>query len=94
MALGLLAFEMHRLLTKRDEPFGSRLLDFLATGVPFVIAGLLMLVSPTLAPRRRNPMGAVGKIGRPAAGLSRSTTTPIAFILIAAVAAALAWAVH
>lgn len=46
--LGLLAFESHRLWSRRDAPLRPRLIDFVATGVPFLAAGALLLASPTL----------------------------------------------
>jgi hypothetical protein len=46
-ATELLAFETHRLLTRRDRPLSTRLLDFVATGVPFLPALLLLLAGTT-----------------------------------------------
>jgi hypothetical protein len=46
-ATELLAFETHRLLTRRDRPLSARLIDFVATGVPFLPALLLLLLGPT-----------------------------------------------
>jgi hypothetical protein len=46
-ATELLAFELHRLFARRQAPISERLLDFVATGVPFLPALLLLLVSPT-----------------------------------------------
>jgi hypothetical protein len=46
-AIELLAFELHRLWCARDEPLPTRLIDFVATGVPFLPALILLLTGPT-----------------------------------------------
>ncbi|MGH6771482.1 MAG: hypothetical protein ACRECO_20975 [Xanthobacteraceae bacterium] len=46
--LGLLAFESQRLWATRKEPLRPRLLDFVATGLPFVPVAALLLASPTM----------------------------------------------
>jgi hypothetical protein len=43
----LLAFESHRLWTRQDRPLSMRLLDFVATGAPFLPALLLLIAGPT-----------------------------------------------
>ncbi len=43
----LLAFESLRLWRRRDGPVSTRLLDFAATGVPFLPALLLLVMGPT-----------------------------------------------
>jgi hypothetical protein len=45
--LELLAFETHRLWTRRRASLEDRLLDFIATGVPFLPALLLLVTGPT-----------------------------------------------
>jgi hypothetical protein len=45
--LGLLAIECHRLWRQRALPLRPRLVDFVATGLPFVPAAALLLASPT-----------------------------------------------
>ncbi len=45
--LELLAFESHRLWARRSEPLAGRLLDFVATGAPFLPALLLLITGPT-----------------------------------------------
>jgi hypothetical protein len=47
-ALGLLAFELQRLWEKREEPIWPRLFDFVATGIPFLAGGILIMAGPTL----------------------------------------------
>jgi hypothetical protein len=46
-ALGLLAFELHRLWTKRNEPIAPLLVDFVATGIPFLLVVALLVSGPT-----------------------------------------------
>jgi hypothetical protein len=46
--LGLLAFEGQRLWAARREPLAPRLVDFVASGVPFLAAVALLLASPTM----------------------------------------------
>jgi hypothetical protein len=46
-ALGLLAFELHRLWAKRAEPLLPRLVDFVATGIPFIAVIALLVTGPT-----------------------------------------------
>ncbi len=45
--LELLAFETHRLWARRDQPLARRLMDFVATGAPFLPAFLLLITGPT-----------------------------------------------
>jgi hypothetical protein len=45
--LELLAFESHRLWARRREPLAGRLIDFAATGAPFLPALLLLISGPT-----------------------------------------------
>jgi hypothetical protein len=46
--LGLLAFESHRLRAARKQALAPRLVDFVASGVPFLAAVALLLASPTV----------------------------------------------
>jgi hypothetical protein len=45
--LGLLGFETYRLWLRRHDRLGPRLLDFVATGVPFLPALVLLVTGPT-----------------------------------------------
>ena len=45
--LGLLAVELHRLWSKRAEPLLPRLVDFFATGLPFIPFFALLIAGPT-----------------------------------------------
>jgi hypothetical protein len=46
-ALGILAFELQRLWMRRAEPLWPRLLDFAASGMPFLAVALLFFSGPT-----------------------------------------------
>jgi hypothetical protein len=45
--LGLLAFELQRLWQRRSEPWQPRLIDFVASGLPFLSVLLLLISGPT-----------------------------------------------
>jgi hypothetical protein len=45
--LGLLAIELYRLWSKRAQPLPARLVDFFATGLPFVPLIALLIAGPT-----------------------------------------------
>ncbi|MEX2129779.1 MAG: hypothetical protein WD871_16290 [Xanthobacteraceae bacterium] len=45
--LELLAFELHRLWLRRAEPLRPRLIDFVATGIPFLAVLVLLVSGPT-----------------------------------------------
>jgi hypothetical protein len=46
--LVLLAFELRRLWEQRAEPLKPRVIDFIATGIPFLLVMALLWMSPTL----------------------------------------------
>ena len=90
--LGLLAFESHRLWTKRHEPLGPRLVDFAATGAPFIPAALLLIASATWG----LASGTFWKLDGKLDGLLMPFTVyfyPIASLIVAAAAAAIVAAV-
>lgn len=60
--VGLLAIEIYRLWLRRAEPLPRRLIDFVATGIPFLPAVLLLLLSPTLRLAEENYWERLGKI--------------------------------
>ncbi len=91
--LGLLAIELCRLWEKRAGPFGWRLLDFVATGLPFVPVLLLLLKSPTWELKSEFSWEQQGKID----GLIyviEAYSDVVAFALAAIAAIAAAWAVR
>ena len=89
--LVLLAFELRRLMEKRDEPLAMRLIDFAAAGIPFLPVIWLLAISPTLSSVSDYYWTANGKIG----GLFMAVDVyyaVVAFGLMAAVFAAAVWA--
>ena len=89
--LGLLAFELQRLWTTRDEPLWPRLGQFAATGLPFLPVVPLLLSSPTWKLSTENFWEQQGKID----GLTfviETYSDIVAFALTAIVATAGIWA--
>lgn len=88
--LGLLAFEVHWLWAARQKPLAPRLLDFVASGVPFLAAAALLLASPTMGLAGEVTWEFWGKFQ----GLLLVFTVyyySVAWLLIAAIALAIAW---
>jgi hypothetical protein len=46
--VGILSFELMRLWQQRNAPWPSRLVDFVASGLPFLAAAPLLYISPTM----------------------------------------------
>jgi hypothetical protein len=46
--VGILSFEILRLWERRNEPWPPRIVDFVASGLPFLAAAPLLYVSPTM----------------------------------------------
>ncbi len=89
--VGLLAVEIHRLWTMRERPLGWRLVDFLATGLPFLPVAVLLVKSPTWELASEFYWEQQGKID----GLVyviEVYSDIVAFLLIAAAAAGAVWA--
>ena len=88
--LGLLALETHRLWAARREPLAPRLLDFGASGAPFLAAVALLLASPTMGLAGEVTWEFWGKFQ----GLLLVFTVyyySVAVLLIVALALAIAW---
>lgn len=60
--VGLLAMELYRLWVQRRQPLPRRLVDFAATGIAFLPAVPLLLLSPTLRLAEENYWERLGKI--------------------------------
>jgi hypothetical protein len=91
--VGLLAIESYRLWQKRAEPLLPRIIDFCATGIPFLPAIPLLLASPTMRLADENYWERLGKID----GLIYAIQTYsdiAAFALLALVVAGTVWAVR
>jgi hypothetical protein len=89
--LGLLAIELTRLWMTRGRPLAPRLVDFVATGIPFLPVLPLLLKSPTWALAGEFYWEKLGKID----GLVYVVevySDIVAFLLIAGVAAGAIWA--
>jgi hypothetical protein len=92
-ALGLFAYEAQRLWAKRKEPLRPRLVDFCATGLPFLPVIPLLLASPTMDLVHEYTWESTGKID----GLVfvfDVYNDAVALILFGIAALALAWAVR
>jgi len=89
--LGLLAFEITRLWMQRQEPLAPRIIDFIATGLPFLPVVALLLKSPTWELAGEFNWEQQGKID----GLVyviEVYSDIVAFLMIAVVAAGAVWA--
>jgi hypothetical protein len=89
--LGLLAIELTRLWMTRGRPLAPRLVDFVATGIPFLPVVPLLLKSPTWSLVGEYYYEKLGKID----GLVYVVevySDIVAFLLIAGVAAGAIWA--
>jgi hypothetical protein len=92
-AIGLFAIELQRLWTLRDRPWRRLLIDFCATGLPFVPVIPLLLISPTWGLSSQNYWEQQGKID----GLTfviETYSDIVAFALTAIVVTACIWAVR
>jgi hypothetical protein len=91
--MGLFAIELRRLWESRDQPWGLRIVDFVATGLPFIPVVPLLLRSPTWQLAGENYWDQQGKID----GLLyiiEVYSDLVAFLLTAIAAAAIGWAVR
>ena len=91
--LALLAIEVDRLFKLRTQPLGRRLVDFVATGIPFAPVLVLLLMSPTWQLSSQNFWEPLGKID----GLKyivEAYSDIVAFLLIACLGFGTAWAVR
>ncbi len=91
--LALLAIELGRLWNRRSEPLLPRLVDFCATGLPFVPVLPMLLASPTWGLSGQNSWDSVGKID----GLKYIVeiySDTVAFMLIGAFAVGIVWSLR
>ena len=91
--VGLLAIELYRLWTRRSEPWTGRLVDFVATGIPFLPALPLLLLSPTMRLAGENYWERLGKIDGLIYAIEVYSDIS-AFALLAIVIAGAVWAVR
>ncbi len=91
--VALLSVESARLWNRRAQPLGPRLVDFCATGLPFLPALPMLLASPTLGLASQNVWEPLGKID----GLKfvvEVYSDTVAFLLIGAFAVGIVWAMR
>ena len=91
--VALLAIESGRLWSRRTQPLGPRLVDFCATGLPFLPALPMLLMSPTWSLSGENVWEPLGKID----GLKYIVevySDTVAFMLIGAFVIGTAWALR
>ncbi|HEU5274510.1 MAG TPA: hypothetical protein VFU97_12675 [Xanthobacteraceae bacterium] len=91
--VALLAIESGRLWALRAQPLRPRLVDFVATGLPFLPVFWLLLASPTWQLSSQNYWEPLGKID----GLKfvvEVYSDTVAFLLIGAVAVGIVWAMR
>ncbi|HXX26699.1 MAG TPA: hypothetical protein VEJ40_08585 [Pseudolabrys sp.] len=91
--VGVLSFEILRLWERRAEPWPGRIVDFVASGMPFLAAAPLLYLSPT--------MDLVGKVWWDQRGkldglmyVVADYSDLVAFAVIALVAGGITWAVR
>jgi len=90
--IGLLAYEAWRLWLRREQPWPHLLVDFCASGIPFLIAIPLLLASPTLQLAGENYWEPRGKLD----GLLyviEVYSDVVAFLITGLIVAAVTWAV-
>jgi hypothetical protein len=91
--VALLAIESGRLWSRRTQPLGLRLVAFCATGIPFLPALPMLLMSPTWSLSGQNVWEPLGKID----GLKYVVevySDTVAFMLIGAFVIGTAWALR
>ena len=91
--LALLAVEIARLWSRRTRPLGPRLVDFVATGLPFLPVLPLLLMSPTWKLSGENTWFSLGKLD----GLKYVVevySDTVAFMLIGAFAVGIVWSLR
>ncbi len=91
--IGILSYELLRLWERRHEPWPMRIVDFVASGLPFAVAAPLLYVSPTMDLVSRTYWDQRGKID----GLMyvvADYSDIVAFIIITVIAGSIIWAVR
>ena len=89
----MLAFEISRLWERRSEPWPGRIVDFVASGLPFLAAAPLLNASPTMELVGATYWDQRGKIDGLMYVISDYSDIA-AFALIAVMVASIVWAVR
>ncbi len=91
--IGILSYELLRLWERRQQPWPARIVDFVASGLPFLVAAPLLYASPTMDLISRTYWDQRGKID----GLMYAITDYsdiVAFAIIAVAVGSIVWAVR
>ena len=91
--IGVLSFEILRLWQRRQEPWLARVTDFVASGLPFLVAAPLLYSSPTMDLISRTYWDQRGKID----GLMyviADYSDIVAFAIVTVTVASIVWAVR
>jgi len=91
--VGVLSFEVFRLWQRRSEAWPLRVVDFIASGLPFLVAAPLLYASPTLQLAGGNYWEQSGKLQ----GLMfvfSDYSDIVAFALVTAIVGSIVWAVR
>ena len=91
--IGVLSYEILRLWERRQQPWPGRIVDFVVSGLPFLIAAPLLYASPTMELISRTYWDQRGKID----GLMyviADYSDIVAFAMVAAMVASIVWAVR
>ena len=91
--IGVLAFEISRLWEQRHEPWPSRIVDFVAGGLPFLAAAPLLNASPTMQLVGATYWGQRGKVDGLMYVISDYSDIA-AFALITVMVVSIVWAIR
>ena len=91
--IGVLSFEIWRLWDRRSEPWPVRIVDFVASGLPFLVAAPLLYASPTMDLVGKSWWDQRGKLDGLTYVISDYSDF-VAFALIAVMTASIVWAVR
>ncbi|WP_234051097.1 MULTISPECIES: hypothetical protein [unclassified Xanthobacter] len=91
--IGILSFELGRLFTRRNTPLVPRLVDFVASGLPFLVMVPMLIASPTWGLSTQNIWEPQGKL-QGVEFVINVYYDIVAFVLTGVVVLAAAWAIQ
>jgi hypothetical protein len=91
--IGILSFEIYRLWQYRSTPWLGRIMDFVASGLPFLVAGPLLDASPTMQLAGGNYWDQGGKL-QGLVFVFSDYSDIVAFALMAIMFGSMIWAVR